>query len=176
MVGRLLGHEAVEAELFGGPQRFDDLPGGEGACSRVEYLAGVDQIVQRPQGFVYRYARVRAVDLVEVDMIGLESPEGCFALLDYVSAVVAGGVGVLIVHAPVHLGGQHHAIPLAVAAERLPYHLLACTAAVDVGGVQKVYPRVEGPVYDFKRCRFVRASPEHHASKTQLTYLGARAS
>jgi hypothetical protein len=45
VVGRLLGHEAVEAKLPGGPQRLDDLPRGEGACARVEHLAGVDQVV-----------------------------------------------------------------------------------------------------------------------------------
>src|SRR3712207_9594813 len=101
MVGRLLGHEAVEAKLLGGPQRLDELPRGEGARPRVEYLSGADQVVQRPQGLVYGYLGVRAVDLVEVDMVGLQALKRGFALLDYVSAVVTCGVGILVVHAPV---------------------------------------------------------------------------
>src|SRR4029453_4366285 len=127
-------------------------------------------------GFVNRYSGIRAVNLVEIDMVGLQAAQGSFALLDHVPAVVARGVGILIFHAPVHLRGQYYAISLPVALESLPYHLLAASAAVDVSGVEEVDSRVDGTVYDVQRSRFVRASSEHHASKAQLAYLGARAS
>ena len=107
----------------------------------VAHLAGADQVVERAQRLVDRHGRLRAVDLVEVDIVGLQAAQRGLALGDDVAAIVAGGQDVVVVHAAVYLGRQHDPVALAVALERLADDLLAAATIVDVGRIQKVDPR-----------------------------------
>src|SRR5919202_57049 len=104
-------------------------------------------------------------------MVGLQAPKRGFALLDYVHAVVARGVGILVIHASVDLRCQHYPLPLPVTLEGFTDDFLACATAVHVGGVQEVDTRVDSSIYDVERRGFVSTTSKHHASKTQLTYL-----
>ena len=115
------------------------------------------------------------MDLVEVYVVHPQATERGLALLDDVPPVVAARVGVALVHHPVHLGGEDDRVPLPVALERLPHDLLARADAVDVGRVEKVYPRVDGAVDDPERVLLAGPPPEHHAAQAQLADLDPRA-
>ena len=130
----------------------------------VAHLAGADEVVERAQRLVDGDVGLRAVDLVEVDVVGLQAAQAGFALLDDVAAAVAHVVGAFAHHA-VHLGGEDDVVALAVALERLAGDLLAAAAAVDVGGVEEVDAGVEGAVDDVvgvvrrRSCRRTSCSP-----------------
>jgi len=70
-VGRLLAAEPLAASPVGRPLRFGDLRGGEGGVAEVTDLALVDEVGERAERLVDVGARVGAVDLVEVDPIGV---------------------------------------------------------------------------------------------------------
>ena len=92
MIRRLLAYDAVQPEFFRHPQRFHQLPGGEGAGAEVAHLAAADEVVQGPQGLVDGDGRQGALELVEIDVIGLQPPERGLALLQDVTPAVAPGV------------------------------------------------------------------------------------
>ena len=94
-VRRLLGAEALEAALARGPLRLDDLAGGEGGRADVADLALVDEVGQRAERLVDVGVRVGAVDLVEVDPVGVQAPERVLDLGDDPAPRDAAVVGVL---------------------------------------------------------------------------------
>ncbi len=167
VVGRLLGHEAVEAEFFGRPQRFHHLPGGKGAGAEIAHFARAHQVIQRAQRLVDGDIGLGAVNLVEVDIVGLQAAQRGVALLDDVTAVIPGGEQVVIVHAPVNFGGQHDPVALAVALERLADNGLAGSPAVNIGRIQKVDTGFERAVDDGKRIFFGSRPAKVHTSQTQ---------
>src|SRR6516164_4093641 len=67
--------ERGAAGLLGGPQRVDDLPGRQIGATDVSDLAGAHEVVKRSQGFFDRREWIRAMQLIEVDPIGLETFE-----------------------------------------------------------------------------------------------------
>ena len=71
-VGRLLGDEALEAALAGGPLRLDDARGREGRGADVADLALVDEVAEGAQRLLDVGVRLGAVDLVEVDPVRVE--------------------------------------------------------------------------------------------------------
>ena len=105
------------------------------------------------------------MDLVKVDVVGLEAAQGRLALFDDVAAVVALGVGVVVVHRAVHFGRQDDAAALPVALKRLAHGLLAAPAAVDVGRIQEVDPSLDGAVDDVEGFWFGGLAPKHHAAQ-----------
>ena len=54
------------------------------------------------------------MDLVEVDIVGLQALEAGITLLDNVAAAAASRVNVIIIHAPMNFGGQHNLCPFAI--------------------------------------------------------------
>src|ERR1700709_1196165 len=70
----LLGAEALERAVAGGPLRLDDLPGRERGGADVADLALLDEVRQRAEGLVDIDGRVRSVHLVKVDPAGAEPP------------------------------------------------------------------------------------------------------
>ena len=71
--------EGIEVPRLGRPLRLDHLPGGEVRAADVADLALAHEIVERAQRLLDRRQRVGAVELVEVDPVGLEPPQ---AVLD----------------------------------------------------------------------------------------------
>ena len=171
VVRRLLADEAVEVQFLGDPQRLDQLPGGIGGGADVAHLAGTDQVVQRAQRLVDRRVGAGAVDLVKVDVVGLQAAQAGFALFDDVAAAVAVRVGVIVVHHAVDLGRQHHLLALAVALEGLAGDFLAAPAAVDVGRIQEVDAGVERAVDDGIGVGGFCSAAEHHAAQAERTHL-----
>jgi len=75
-VRRLLGPEVLQAAPLGGPLRFDDLRGREARRTDRAHLAAVHQVGQGRQCLLHVDCRVGAVDLVEVEVIGLQAAQG----------------------------------------------------------------------------------------------------
>ena len=116
-----------------------------------------------------------AVELVEVDVVGLEAAEAGFALLDDVAAAVAAGVGVFRIHGAVHLGREDDLVATTVPLERLARDLLALAEGVDVGGVEEVDAGVEGAVDNRVRLFGLGTPAEHHAAEAEARDLHTRA-
>ncbi len=113
------------------------------------------------------------MDLVEVDIVGLQPAQRRLALRNYVAAAVAGGQDIVIVHATVDLGCQHDLVPLAAARERLTDDLLAAAAVVDIGRIEEVNPLIERGVDDGHCLIFWGWKSEIHTAETEDAYLYA---
>src|SRR5215218_11285542 len=109
-------------------------------------------------------------------MVHPETLQRRLALLHDMPAVVAGSVGIIVVHRNVHLGREHDAVALAVPLQRLSDGDLARAPAVRVRGVEEVDALIYGAVDDVGRVFFARSSPEHHAPETELADLHAGSS
>src|SRR5262245_56529220 len=130
-------------QLLGSPQRVDQLPGSEGACADIAHLAGPDQVVERAQRLIDRNLRARPVNLVQIDVVGLEALQAGLTLLDNMPPTVALRIWVVVVHRAMDFGSQNDLLTLAVALKRLASDFLAASAAIDVGGVQEVNPTAD---------------------------------
>ena len=166
-VGRLLGAEALEVAVAGGPLRLDDLAGGERRGADVADLALLDEVGQRAERLVDVDGRVRAVHLVEVDPVGAQAPQRALDLADDPAARDAALVGV-VAHRSPELRGQDDVV--AAALERLADDLLGLAGRVDVGGVDEVDAGIEGAVDDADRVVVVGVAPgaEHHRAEAEL--------
>src|SRR5215218_4760341 len=80
----LLADVALQPEPLGDAQSLHHLPAGVVGRSHVAYLAALDECVERFQSLLQRGEAVPLMDLVEVDIVGAESPQALLALADYV--------------------------------------------------------------------------------------------
>ena len=126
------------------------------------------QIGQRAERLLDVGARIGAVDLVEVDPVGAEPPEGVLDRAHDPAAGVAPLVGVLA-HRVVELGGQHDVVAPA-AGQRLGDDLLGLALPVDVRGVDEVDPGVQCRMDDAHRLGVIGIAPraEHHRPEAEL--------
>ena len=85
-VRRLDGSVPCEPAAVACPQRFTQLPGGVVRTADVADLPGPDQVIERPQRLLERRHRIEPMDLVEIDVVGLETPEAPLNLLHDVPA------------------------------------------------------------------------------------------
>src|SRR5437870_13851491 len=81
-----------------------------------------------------RGARVEAVDLVQVDVVGAEPGQGGVDLFHDRLAGQAGSAGT-VVHLAEHLGGQHDVLAARIAPDRAAGDLFRGAGLVDVRGV-----------------------------------------
>ena len=167
-VRRLLAAEPLMASPLGRPLRLDDLRGGEGRVAEVADLALVDEIAERAEGLVDVGGRIRAVDLVEVDPVGVQPPQRVLDAADDPAPGSAPLAGV-VAHREADLRRQDDVVALA-AGECLADDLLGLAGGVDVGGVDEVDPGVERGVDDPDRFVVVGLAPgaEHHRAEAQL--------
>jgi hypothetical protein len=134
----------------------------------VADLALVDKVAERAEGFLEVGAGVVAVDLVQVDPVGVQPPQRVLDLADDPAPRVALLVGVLA-HGAMDLGGEDDVVAPA-AGQRLADDLLGLALGVDVGGVDEVDPGVQGPVDDPDALVVVGVAPvaEHHRAEAEL--------
>ena len=143
----VVGLEGVEAgEVFelGDAEGFGDLPGEPVGDADVADFALLDEGVEGAEGLFDGGDGVVAVDLVEVDVVGLEAAEAGFDGVHDVSAggsdVVAAGAG-----AAVDLGGDDDVFAGDVEVlEGLADGDLGFALGVDVGGVDEVDAGFDG--------------------------------
>jgi hypothetical protein len=142
-VGRLLGAEPLQAALCGGPLGFDDAGrGGLGRPDRADF-AGMDQVGERGERFLDVGAGVWPVELVEIDVVGLQAAQ---RVLDRGRDPAPRGsllIGIVTCRAA-ELGREDDTV--AAALERLTHDYFGL--AVRVGGVDHVDPRVQRLVDD----------------------------
>ena len=162
-VGRLLADEALEAALAGDPLGLHDLRRRVGRGADVAHLALGHEVGQRAERLVVVGPRVPAVDLVEVDPVGLQALQRGLDLAHDPAPRVAGLVRV-VAHRAVELGGEDDVVAPVVGGQRLADDLLGLAARVDVGGVDEVDARVERPVDDPDRSRRGRSRPRRRTS------------
>ena len=126
--------------------------------------AAAHQVGQRGQGLVDIGVGIRAVHLVQVDVVGLQAAQAVLHLADEPAARVAAHVGVLA-HLAVRLGGQHHAV--AAPAQGLADDLLRLPRRVHVRGVDEVDAAVERGVDDPDALLVFGVAPraEHHRAE-----------
>src|SRR3954447_10468594 len=171
-VRRLLGLEALEAAVARDPLRLDDLRRGERRGAEVADLARPDEVGERRERLLDVGVLARAVDLVEVDVVGPQAAERVLDLR-HDPAPRAALVVDLVAHLAVELRGEDDVV--AAAFEGLADDLLVLALAVDVRGVDEVDACVERGVDDLDRVVVVRVAPraEHHRAEAQRADLDA---
>src|SRR5438067_9346449 len=85
-----------------------------------------------PYTTLFRSLRIWSVELVQIDVVGLETTQAIVDLAHDVAPATAPVVGA-ISHGHVHFGRQHNGI--AATAQGFADDLLALAAAVDVRGI-----------------------------------------
>ena len=176
VVEELAGRQLPVVPVRGDSRGFRDLPPEEVADAAVADLALPGQVVQRPQRFLEGSHRVGAVDVVEVDVVGLHAPEARLARGDQVHAGSAEGVR----GAPrreVALRRDEDLVAPDLRQEAAD-DVLRFSARVDVRGIQEVPAAVHVRLHDPVRRRFV-ASPsggaERHRAQRDARHEQARA-
>ena len=115
-VGRLLGAEPLQSAPFGDPLGLDDVGGRHGGRPDRADLAGVDQVRQRRQCLLDVGVGVRPVDLVQVDVVGLQAAQRVLNRGHDPPPGVASPVGIVSrvrrrdQRPRTHLGGQDDAV------------------------------------------------------------------
>src|SRR3954452_3425808 len=102
--------------------------------AEVADLARLDDVVQCFHRLLDRAVRIEAVDLVEVDVVGVETFQRRVDLLQdrFPRQPLSART---VVHLAEHLGGQHDVLPPRVALDRPADDLLRGPRLIDVGGV-----------------------------------------
>ena len=139
----LHGDEAGPAVEVGEIEGLGELPGVHGRGADVAGFAGFHDIVEGFEGFFDGGFVVPAMDLVEVDVVGLEAAE---ALVDFEEDRFAGeaaAVGV-VAHEAVDLGGEDDVFAFGVGLEEAADEFFAGAVGVDVGGVEEIDAEIEG--------------------------------
>ena len=139
----LHGDEARPAVEVGEIERLGELPGVHGRGADVADLAGLHHIVERFEGFFDRGFVVPAMDLVEVDVVGLQAAEALVEFVEDGFAREAAAVG-FVAHHAVDLGGDDDGFAAGVGLEEAAENDFAVAAGVDIGGIEEVDAEVEG--------------------------------
>ena len=134
-----------------------DLLAREVGVADLAHLAGAHERVERRERLVDRYGGIGHVLLVQVDVVGAQTAQAAVDGLAH-PARARSRVQGIVVDRRRELGGHHHLV--AAAAECPAEQLLGARAAVDVGGVEEVDPRVEGGVHDGGGPLLVATHPE----------------
>src|SRR5665647_419826 len=161
--------EAGPAVAIADAQRLLDLPGGEIGDSDVEDLAHAHEIAERLERLLDGRARVDAMDLVEVDVVGAEAAQaGIDGLHDVLTPEphvvdVAGAGRGRVAHRAAELGGDHDGLAGdACGLERPPQDLLGLATRVHVGGVEEVDAGVERGAHQRVGAGLVEHADAHH--------------
>jgi len=157
-------------------ERLHQLPGGHGARADVADLPLLDEVVERRERLPDRRVLVPAVDLVEVDVVGVQSVEARARLVEDVLAGEPLSVRP-VVHSAVHLRRDGEFLAVALG-DGLPENLLALAVRVDVRRVEEGDPEVERPVDHFERLLVIvehpgLLAPEVHTAETETRDLQA---
>ena len=110
-VGRLLADELREAATFRRPMRLDEVEAGERRRAQVAHLALPHEVGQGAERLFDVGREIRAVDLVQVDVIGVEPPQRVLDLARDPQARVAALVRPA--HWEVHLRREHDVVAAA---------------------------------------------------------------
>ena len=162
---RLVGREPLPALGVADPQRLHQAPRLEVRAGRVEDLAVAHEIVERPQHLLERRLMVDMMDVVEVEVVGLQPLQRAFDLLLDVQSRHTGIVG-----PPAHrieeLGGDDGVLALTL--QRDTQHRFRGAADIGIGRVEEVHARIERGVHHLRRTLLVGAIAEGHRAQADL--------
>ena len=162
--------EPLQSAPLGRPLRLDKVRGRQGRGAERADLAAVHQVRQDGEGFLEVRVGIGAVDLVHVDVVGLQSSQ---RILDGGGDPAPRGALVVrvVIDRSAHLRGQDHVV---TAALECPSHDVF-GVSVGVSGVHQVDPGVERLVDDADRLLGVVAhrGGEHHRAEPVRTDLDA---
>ena len=111
----------------------------------VSPASSAHEVRQRSERLVDVGVRIEPVELVDIDVVGLQPAQRRLDRVGQPAPRTALHVHV-VAHRQVRFGGEHYTV--ASALQRLSDDLLRLTAAVSVGGVDKVNPGVQRLVDD----------------------------
>jgi hypothetical protein len=160
-VGGLLGDEALEAAVARSPLGLDDLRRGGGRVADGADLALAHEVGERAERLLDVGVGGWAVDLVQVDPVGVQAPQRVLDRAEYPAARAA----LRLRSSPI---APWNFVARTTSSRRpasaLPTISSDPPAAVDVGGVDHVDPGVERGVDDAQRLAVVGVAPrpEHH--------------
>ena len=171
-IGRLLRAETGKTALLCHPLGLDDFGGGKGRRADGADLAGPHQVGQGRKSLLDVGIRRRSVNLVEVDMICLEAPEGALDRLHDPAPRIALHVWI-VAHGTVNLGRDHDIVPPSL--ERLAEDHLGFAGAVAIGRVDEIDAGIERLVDHAGTVVMVGIAhgPEHHGAEAIGTDLDA---
>src|SRR6188508_1760303 len=155
------------------------LPPGKIAGAGIQNLALPHQLLHGLPDFVPGRLAVDMVHLVQIDAVGLKTPQTRFTGALDVQRREPRGIRP-IPHAPVHLGRKHDLFPSTAAlrkptAENLFGPSLSELPPVDVRRVEKVHSQLQRTVHDRHAVRFGGLRPKIHGAETEPAHLDARA-
>ncbi len=113
------------------------MPAGEVGAGDIADFSGGDEFVERAEGLFDGGGGVEGVEVVDVDVVGVEALEGAFEGLDEVIAGAADVVGAEVGAAEGGLGGEEDVLSLQVR-DGFAEDDLAVAVGVDVGGIEEV--------------------------------------
>ncbi len=142
----LHGHKPGPSVRIGDGQHLGELPRIHGGGPYIKSLAGADDIIERLQRFLHRRMVIKAVDLIEIDVIG---PEAAQAIVDGVADMLAGKTTLvgIVAHRVVDFGGNDHLVPgRPEFLQRPPENGLTLAYGIHVGCIEKVNSRFQSPL------------------------------
>ncbi len=144
------------------PERLHDLPAGEVGTGGIAHFAGAYGLVHGFEGLFERHRPIGEVEVVEVEVIGLEALQCVVESLQERCAGEAAFIGAGA-HFAGGFTGQHYAV--AAAFEDLAEHGFRHTGLVHVGGVEEVDAMVEAGVHQAGGCGQVAGLAQGHGAK-----------
>ncbi|MDT4849327.1 hypothetical protein FQZ97_834450 [compost metagenome] len=164
-------HVARIAVALGHRQRLHQVPAREVRRAHITQLARAHEVVERGQRFFDRRARIEAVQLEQVDVVGAQPLQ---RRIDRLHEVMARRAHVVRPLAAAEGGlGRDQQPVTRPALDRLAQHRFGGAARVDVGAVEHVHAGVHADVDQRARLGHVGAAPR--AEKLALAAEGAGA-
>src|SRR4029079_16611797 len=179
IVETLLRDDTEEMTAAGDFLPLRQLPPGKIAGAGIQYLALPHQLLHGLPDFVPGRLAVDMVHLVQIDAVGLKTPQTRFTGALDVQRREPRGIRP-IPHAPVHLGRKHDLFPSTATlckptAENLFGPSLSELPPVDVRRVKKVHSQLQRTVHDRHAARFGGLRSKIHGAETEPAHLDARA-
>ncbi len=169
---RLFGPEAGQSAALRDPLRFHDVGRRIGRCADRADLALPHEIGEHRQRLLDIGVRCRPMDLVEVDIVDLESSKRALDRASEPAPRTAAPVRI-VPHGLKCLGGEHDVVPSLL--ERFTDDLLGLALTIGVGAVDEVDAGIESPVHHTDAFVMIGIGdlPEHHRAQAIRADLDA---
>ncbi|HVN93040.1 MAG TPA: hypothetical protein VMT38_05065 [Terracidiphilus sp.] len=139
----LHGDEARPAVQVGHVERLRELPRKHGRCPDVARLSSFHDVVQGFHRLFDGCVVIPAVNLVEVNVVGLEPAKALVDFEEDFLARKAFAVG-LVAHHALQLGGDDDGLTARVRFQEAADDGFAFAAGINIGGVEEVDSKIEG--------------------------------
>ena len=140
----LLCHRTHAVALIGKAERLHEVPAGKIRHAHIAHLAAALQLIERLERLLERCLPIPFVQLVQVDIIGLEPRERCFA---GAHQVMAGGTAIVgpLPHRKARLGGDQHVVTART--DGLTQDLFGHAARIDIGRVEQIDAGLDASIH-----------------------------